>query len=125
MNRSQNRLPRSLVWKKYLFYLLLSLVMSLFIKGLIHFLFSDKPLLLKDIHFGPSFGLILVFNVWSHPTVSIWQKIGWFLGLMFLSLVVIQGVFGSMPISLWLWLALLIVGAVLLYLYYHFVKPEL
>ncbi|MFU2164920.1 hypothetical protein ACMZ6Z_09140 [Streptococcus pluranimalium] len=125
MNRSQNKLPRSLVWKKCLFYLLFTLVMSLLIKGLIHFPLSDKPLLLKDIHFGPSFGLILVFNVWSHPTVSIWQKIGWFLGLMFLSFVVIQGVFGSMPISLWLWLALLIVGAVLLYLYYHFVKPEL
>lgn len=125
MNRSQNKLPRSLVWKKCLFYLLLSLVMSLLIKGLIHFTFSDKPLLLKDINFGASFGLILGFNVWSHPTVSIWQKIGWFLGLMFLSFVVIQGVFGSMPISLWLWLALLIVGAVLLYLYYHFVKPEL
>lgn len=125
MNRSQNKLPRSLVWKKCLFYLLLSSVMSLLIRGLIHFPLSDKPLLLKDIHFGPSFGLILVFNVCSHPTVSIWKKIGWFLGLMLLSLVVIQGVFGSMPISLWLWLVLLIVGAVLLYLYYHVVKPEL
>lgn len=125
MNRSQNRLPRSLVWKEYFFYLLLSLVMSLLIKGLIHFPFSDKPLLLKDIHFGASLGLILGFNFWSRPTVSIWQTIGWFLGLMFLSLVVIQGVFGSMMISFWLWLALLIVGAVLLYLYYHFVKPEL